>query len=169
MKINPLNRYSLVVLWFFVTVCALWFVSAQRAIEFDPDALLQQPTWTEKALAALPQLADGPTLYLVFDQHCKCNKVGQEHRTKVIGDAKQANIGVVHVALSDSLSALIPAVPAALLLNTDREVIYAGPLSVGLACAISDGIIDTVIANFTQGFASNLRVSDTRGCYCRSQ
>ncbi|MEO2268884.1 DUF6436 domain-containing protein [Pseudoalteromonas sp. YIC-656] len=167
MALSNTSRAVAALVWLICTVAGLWFLTDQRAIAFDPKAMLQGPNWPQLARAQLPQEHSKPTLYLLTDKGCKCNETSRPHQTKVKADAERYGIAVVQLDVTAHLRNLLPAVPAAILLDENQEVMYAGPLSVGLSCAISDGIIDTVIANYSKGFKGDLRVSDTRGCYCR--
>ncbi|WP_421970504.1 DUF6436 domain-containing protein [Pseudoalteromonas sp. SSDWG2] len=150
------------------TVCALWWAIQQRALEFDPENQLQSPQWLTLAREVNNTPHSGPSLVIISDASCQCAKVSEAHQTKVVKDALQAGIEVTQLQLTDGHREWLPAVPAAILFNNQNDVIYAGPLSVGLACAAKDGIIDTVIANYTRGYHSELLVSNAMGCYCRT-
>ncbi len=169
MQINKAARLYITAFWLLGCVGGLWLVTTQRAIEFDPEKTIQGADWPQKIHANLPLKHGRATLLLISDQNCRCNDVSQTHRRKVLNDARNAGLEVMELDSTSRISRFFPAVPAALLLSDDRQILYAGPLSVGLACAISDGIVDTVIANFGKGYNSKLLVSDTFGCYCRLQ
>ena len=156
-------------LWLLCSAVALWFVADKRATVFDPNNMLQQPQWQR---SILPVMADidsekhSTTLLLVGNEQCRCQRVAAPHQSKVIADARRAGIKVRQVDASSLPTGLLPAVPAAIML-AQGSVLYAGPLSVGLGCAIEDGIIDTVISNYENGYHSSMLVSKVSGCYCR--
>jgi hypothetical protein len=73
---------------------------------------------------------------------------------------------VVQVELTPKLKHVIPATPAAVIINKNGEFVYAGPLSEGLACAQGSGFVETAVTNLAAGFNSNLLITQTKGCYC---
>ena len=159
--------YLLGMAWLLVCVVALWFANSRRAIVFDPQGVLQ----TQSAQSQLLERFAGsqkPRLILVTDSQCQCAQVSQTHQNKVEKQALALGVEVEKRNAAEFDNQLLPSVPAVLFMTATGELSYAGPLSVGLGCAISDGIIDVVLANYARGYQSSLFISDAKGCYCRN-
>lgn len=159
--------YLLGIVWLLVCIVALWFANSRRALVFDPQGVLQTSSAQSQLLARFAGTQQ-PRLILVTDSQCQCTQVSQAHQNKVEQQALALDIKVDKLNASEFDQGLLPSVPAALFVNAAGDLAYAGPLSVGLGCAISDGIIDVVLANYARGYNSRLFISDAKGCYCRN-
>lgn len=82
--------------------------------------------------------------------------------------AQKHNLSVQRLVNDDALLTIVPNTPAAILLNKHGELVYAGPLSEGIACSTGSGFVELAINNLQAGFNSNLKLSQAKGCYCHS-
>ena len=54
-----------------------------------------------------------------------------------------------------------------MIVSDTQTLLYLGPYSIGLACTVSNGYVETVMNNYVKGYPSNLILNDASGCYCK--
>lgn len=158
---------AVVTVWLALTVTGLVYFQLGQLSPFDPNKVLNKPGWFNnfKQLIEHPQnkLA---TLIVVTDPDCGCTKQAEPHLKQLVRFSSEHNIAVIKIEQSQTLQTLVPATPAAVVLDEEGKFVYAGPLSEGLGCAQGSGFVETVITNLVAGFNSKLLLNDTKGCYC---
>ena len=140
----------MIALWLVLTVSGLVYYQYNQLRVFDNYGVLEQPEW----------------LIIVTDPDCGCTKQAQPHLKQLAAFSKAQNITLINIEQTASLQILLPATPAAVVINDKGDFVYAGPLSQGLGCAQGSGFVETVINNLVAGFNSELLLNKTSGCYC---
>jgi hypothetical protein len=156
-------------LWLAFVVSGLVYFQAGQLKAFDGNQILLQKSWFadfKKQLAW--DDGNAASLVLVMEPSCGCAKQAKNHISSLKKFAKNNGINIVQLPFSQNLKHVIPATPAAVIIDKNGKFVYAGPLSEGLACSQGSGFVETVITNLAAGFNSELLIADTKGCYCVS-
>lgn len=159
--------------WVFAVVFALYLAYQQQTQVFDPDNKMAQTDWLQSFHATMGikskgiELTHADTLYIVDENSCVCSTRSQPHIQSLSEYALNNGIHVVNLTPTPALARLLPAQPAAILVSKEQQLVYAGPLSKGLACSSQNGFVELVIANLRAGFNSRFINSDAKGCYCQ--
>lgn len=157
-------------LWLAFVIAALIYFQLSGLREFDPQWQLHQPHWLKRfKMESDWRPSDQARLMIIIDKECACTRRSENHIQQLNAYALKQNISVAIIERDLASAKLVPNTPAAVLLDKQGELVYAGPLSAGLACSASDGFVELAINNLSAGFNSKLSISDTRGCYCVSK
>ena len=157
------------VAWVIFVIAMLAYFQLSAIKEFDPKRQLHQPQWlTEFKLQTDWQRTGQGRLIIVIDVNCGCTLRANAHITQLQALAQKHNLSVQRLVNDDALLTIVPNTPAAILLNKHGELVYAGPLSEGIACSTGSGFVELAINNLQAGFNSNLKLSQAKGCYCHS-
>ncbi|MCQ8878559.1 DUF6436 domain-containing protein [Pseudoalteromonas shioyasakiensis] len=134
---------------------------------FDPHNELSQVNWLKNFKQQTNwATAQSPTLTIVVDDDCGCTMRSTSHIKQLQSQAINNGYTVEIINQHSDSTRLLPNVPGAVLLAENGDLVYAGPLSQGIACSASDGFVELAINNLSAGFNSQLIVSESRGCYC---
>ncbi|MDN3388128.1 DUF6436 domain-containing protein [Pseudoalteromonas sp. APC 3893] len=135
---------------------------------FDPQNEMTQSKWSEQFKRNIKwSPSENPKLIIVIDESCGCSKRAVSHMNQLQTHAVRNTYDVQIINQSLTATNLLPNTPGAVLLDASGELVYAGPLSQGLACSASSGFVELAIDNLVAGFNSNLVVTDSKGCYCK--
>ena len=150
-----------------VIVSFVYLVS-QKLVTFDPNLGFANLT-PAHILQQIPLNVRQPnTIYHLIDDTCSCTVLNLAHRNAINKQAKLDGFNVVNISVTDSSALpMLPATPAIFITDDKQKLLYAGPYSTGLDCSANDSLIDTVLGNYRQGYASPTIVSEASGCYCR--
>ncbi|WP_273049839.1 DUF6436 domain-containing protein [Pseudoalteromonas sp.] len=158
---------TVIVTWLFFVIAGFIYFQVGQLKAFDSTKMLiknswfhnfkQQLIWKNKEVASL---------ILVTEQNCGCFKQAKSHISSLTTLAKTKGLDVVQLQLTQELKAVVPATPAAIIIDKNGDFVYVGPLSEGLACAQGSGFVEAVINNLVAGYNSKLLITDTKGCYC---
>ena len=157
-----------ITIWLLCVILALGYFQLSGLQEFDPKRKLQRSGWLIefKNLTESDNLSKA-TLALFVDPQCGCTKRSKTH-IQQLEHLASSDLDVVVHSYNSTIKDVIPNTPAAVLIDAYGALVYAGPLSEGLACSASDGFVELVISNLLAGFNSELVISDAKGCYCSS-
>lgn len=146
----------------------MFYFQSKQLVLFDSQAIMSQPSWFDKVSIAIDNSATvtKPLLVIIKDDACICSIRANKHITDLTQYAESHQLAVKEVTISKELRAIIPATPMAVLVNKNKELVYAGPLSEGLACSSGSGFVELAINNLQAGFNTNLKLSQAKGCYC---
>ncbi len=162
--------FALIGVWLIFVVSGLVYFQLGQLKPFDENKMLEQKNWFSKFKHQVTwQGNDNAQLVIITEDSCGCTIQAQPHLFALQKYAQQQGIGVQTLALNTQLKSVVPATPAAVLIDKNGEFVYAGPLSEGLACSQGSGFVETVISNLQAGFNSSLLIADTKGCYCVNQ
>ncbi|CAM2887689.1 DUF6436 domain-containing protein [Pseudoalteromonas distincta] len=168
-SLNKSNTFvfSLISVWLICVVAGLIYFQLEQLKPFDNSNILLQKQWFSNFKKQLDWDDTGePSLVLITEKNCGCTIQAKPHISSLTSFAANKAMKVVQVELTPKLKQVIPATPAAVIINKNGEFVYAGPLSEGLACAQGSGFVETVVTNLAAGFNSNLLITQTKGCYC---
>lgn len=164
------SRYftiSLICIWLAFVVSALVYFQLGQLKPFDEGKMLKQQNWfSQFKNQVLWQNKDSAQLVIITQENCGCTIQAQPHLSALQRFATNQGVEVQNFVLNNELKSVVPATPAAVLIDKNGEFVYAGPLSEGLACSQGSGFVETVISNLQAGFNSSLLIADTKGCYC---
>jgi len=153
--------------WVIFVIAMLAYFQLAAIKEFDPNQQLHQPQWlTEFKLQIDWQHTEHGKLIIIVDENCGCTLRANTHIAQLQTLAQKHNLSVERLANNDALLTVVPNTPAAVLLNEHGGLVYAGPLSEGIACSTGSGFVELAINNLQAGFNSNLKLSEAKGCYC---
>lgn len=138
---------------------------------FDPDDRLLDVSSKSliKEIRSLPQLSqlDFKNILIHFtSEDCECTQYSENHKKEITEQARQSGFQVINVQLPKKFETIIPATPSILIVANVDELLYFGPYSAGLACSESNGFVELALNNYSNGFNSDLIVSNLTGCYC---
>ncbi|WP_082653612.1 DUF6436 domain-containing protein [Pseudoalteromonas sp. H71] len=158
----------IILTWLGFVISGLVYFQAEQSKPFDSDKVLLQDGWflSFKNQPGLNTQTHQASLILVLEQSCGCTKQAKSHITALKRVAEEKGFNIIQHPCSAKLKHVIPATPAAIIMDKHGEFVYAGPLSEGLACSQGSGFVETAINNLVAGFNSGLLVADTKGCYC---
>lgn len=129
---------------------------------------MTQSKWSEQFKRNIKWLSsENPKLIIVIDGTCGCSKRAFSHIKQLQKYVARNSYDVQIINQSSTATHLLPNTPGAVLLDASGNLVYAGPLSQGLACSASTGFVELAIDNLAAGFNSNLVVTDSKGCYCK--
>lgn len=149
-------------------VAMLAYFQLSSIQEFDPNKQLHQSQWLAKfKLQTDWKISEQSRLTIIVDEDCGCTLRAEDHIQQLAALAGEENLLLQHLASNEMLSAVVPNTPAAVLLSKQGELVYAGPLSEGIACSTGSGFVEAAITNLQKGFNSQLKITDSKGCYCR--
>ena len=156
--------------WLGFVISGLVYFQAEQLKSFDSDKVLLQDGWflSFKNQLGLNTQTHQASLILVLEQNCGCTKQANTHIIALKRFAEEKGFNIIQHPYSAKLKHVIPATPAAIIMDKHGEFVYAGPLSEGLACSQGSGFVETAINNLVAGFNSGLLVADTKGCYCKN-
>ena len=167
--LNSNSKWVIVatLVWVASVVLALVFAYSQQASTFDPDKKLAAANWLPTFQQSMELgINNVDTLYIIDENTCVCSARSQPHISSLSSYASEQGIKVVKLKPTPAVAAILPAQPAAVLVSENQQLVYAGPLSKGLACSSQNGFVELVIANLRAGFNSQFINSDAEGCYC---
>lgn len=165
---SQIKLYLLVLIWLVLVVSGLVYFQFASITTFDPQSEMAHSKWFEKFKRNIKwSSSENPKLIIVIDGTCGCSKRAFSHVKQLQKYAARNSYDVQIINQSSIDTHLLPNAPGAVLLDTSGELVYAGPLSQGLACSASSGFVELAIDNLVAGFNSNLVVSDSKGCYCK--
>ncbi|WP_350602835.1 DUF6436 domain-containing protein [Pseudoalteromonas sp. SMN1298-MNA-CIBAN-0114] len=168
-SLNKSNTFifSLIATWLICVVAGLVYFQLEQLKPFDSSKILLQKHWFSNFKKQLDWVDTGePSLVLITEKNCGCTIQAKPHISSLTSFATNKGMKIVQVELTPILKHVIPATPAAVIINKAGEFVYAGPLSEGLACAQGSGFVETVVTNLAAGFNSKLLITQTKGCYC---
>lgn len=167
------KRYFIFVLigvWLVVVVSGLVYFQLGQLKPFDEKKMLDRHNWfSQFKQQVVWQNKDKAQLLIITEDNCGCTIQAKPHLSALQRFAKNQGVEVQTIKLNSQLKSLVPATPAAVLIDKSGDFVYAGPLSEGLACAQGSGFTEMAITNLKAGFNSSLLITDTRGCYCVNQ
>ena len=161
----------IILAWLGFVISGLVYFQVGQLKSFDSDRILLQDGWFlsfKKQLGLNTQIHEA-SLVLVIEQNCGCAKQAKAHITALKRFADEKGFNIIEHPYSAELHHVIPATPAAVIMDKNGEFVYAGPLSEGLACSQGSGFVETAMTNLVAGFNSKLLVADTKGCYCKNR
>ena len=159
--------FALIGVWFVVVVSGLVYFQLVQLKPFDENKMLERRNWfSQFKNQVLWQNKDSAQLVIITQENCGCTIQAQPHLSALQRFATNQGVEVQNFVLNNELKSVIPATPAAVLIDKNGEFVYAGPLSEGLACSQGSGFVEIVISNLQAGFNSSLLIADTKGCYC---
>lgn len=158
-------------LWLFLTLIAAIYFITNRLNQFDPDRKLMGKDGDSvvtqiQQITALKNVDLSNTIVHFTSTDCSCTVFSEEHKASIDQKAKLDKFKILNVNLPADMLTIIPSTPSVLIVNEMQDLLYFGPYSVGLACSESNGFVEAVLQNYTQGFNSDLIVSEVKGCYC---
>lgn len=154
-------------LWLMFVIAALAYFQLGQLKPFDENNMLNQVNWFSQFKSQLVwQKQDTAQLVIITKDNCGCTIQAKPHLFALQGFANNQDVDVQTFKLNNQLTSVIPATPAAVLIDKNGELVYAGPLSEGLACSQGSGFVEMAINNLKAGFNSSLLITDTKGCYC---
>ncbi|ALQ10095.1 MULTISPECIES: DUF6436 domain-containing protein [Pseudoalteromonas] len=168
-NLNKVNYWNaiLIIVWFSVVITGLVYFQLGQLKTFDSAKVFMQKSWFNDFKQQIVwDNKDTASLLLVTEESCGCFTQAKPHINSLTTFAKSKGLGVVQVQLTQQLKRVVPATPAAVIIDKHGQFVYAGPLSEGLACSQGSGFVETVITNLASGFNSELLITDTKGCYC---
>lgn len=167
--LNSNSKWVIVatLVWVASVVLALVFAYSQQASTFDPDKKLAAANWLPTFQQSMELgINNIDTLYIIDENTCVCSARSQPHISSLSSYAAEQGVEVIKLKPKSAVAAILPAQPAAVLVSENQQLVYAGPLSKGLACSSQNGFVELVIANLRAGFNSQFINSDAEGCYC---
>lgn len=168
-SLNKSNSFvfSLITIWLVCVVAGLVYFQLEQLKPFDSSKVLLQKHWFNNFKKQLDWVdTNEASLVLITEKNCGCTIQAKPHISSLSSFATNKAMKVVQVELTPKLKLVIPATPAAVIINKNGDFVYAGPLSEGLACAQGSGFVETAVTNLAAGFNSNLLITQTKGCYC---
>jgi hypothetical protein len=165
------THYIICGIWLVLTIAAAIYFISGRLADFDPQQKLTDadPISLMQKISEIEQLKGrdlSDTIVHFTSQGCSCTQYSDNHKGEINQRAAIEGFKVINVVVSEKLAALVPSTPAILITNNQRNLLYFGPYSAGLACSASNGYVETVLGNYAKGYSSSLIVNDTSGCYC---
>jgi hypothetical protein len=172
-KRKRIIRYAIVIVWLISIVVAFSYFMQARLVAFDPNHQLGRLTAEEiiQHVKADGLVTENNMLNSVIHfnkKGCICSKLNEQHKKEININAQQAGFHIIDVQMTEKLMSVIPSTPAALIIDQHGQLVYFGPYAEGLGCSSSNGLIDTVLANYRKGFNARMIVDDAVGCYCHS-
>ncbi len=159
--------FALIGVWFVVVVSGLVYFQLGQLKPFDENKMLERRNWFSQFKEHVVwQNKDSAQLLIITEDNCGCTIQAKPHLSALQRFAKNQGVEVQTFKLNSQLKSVVPATPAAVLIDKNGEFVYAGPLSEGLACSQGSGFVETVISNLQAGFNSSLLIANTKGCYC---
>ena len=165
------RHYIVFACWLIGTVIAAAYFISGRLMPFDP----QQKLASKNSIGLLAQLNEidqlknidlNNTIIHFTSDNCSCTQFSNEHKQAINLKADLDGFDVINVNLPDNIVTLIPSTPAILIIGQEKQLLYFGPYSIGLACTQSNGYVETVMQNYAKGYAASLIINDASGCYC---
>jgi hypothetical protein len=166
---NKSNKVVIAVVtaWLFIVVTGLVYFQLGQLQPFDSSKMLMQKNWFNDFKQQLAwENKEVASLVLVTENSCGCSKQAKSHISTLKTFAELKGMDIVQISLTEQLKHVVPATPAAVIIDKHGQFVYAGPLSEGIACSQGSGFVETVITNLMAGFNSQLLIADTKGCYC---
>ncbi|TMO72157.1 hypothetical protein CWC17_14575 [Pseudoalteromonas sp. S3785] len=164
---SAIKTSIVIALWLAVTVSGLVYYQYNQLRVFDSVGVLEQTGWFANFKQHIGFITTNKNaLIIVTNPDCGCTKQAQPHLKQLAAFSKAHNFALINIEQTASLQKLLPATPAAVVINNKGDFVYAGPLSQGFGCAQGSGFVETVINNLVAGFNSQLLLNKTSGCYC---
>lgn len=165
------RHYIVFACWLIGTIIAATYFISGRLLPFDPEQKLS----TKNSIALLAQLNEidqlknvdlKNTIIHFTSDDCFCTQYSDDHKRSINQQADLDGFNVFNVNLPAHVAPLIPSTPAILIIGQEKQLLYFGPYSIGLACTQSNGYVETVLQNYAKGYAASLIINDASGCYC---
>jgi hypothetical protein len=165
------RHYIVFTCWLVGTIIAATYFISSRLLPFDPEQKLA----SKNSIALLDQLNEidqlkgidvNNTIIHFTSDDCSCTQFSHDHKQSINLQANIDGFNVINVNLPPGVASLIPSTPAILIIGQEKQLLYFGPYSIGLACTQSNGYVETVLQNYAKGYAASLIINDASGCYC---
>lgn len=168
---KSLTHYIVFICWLVGTIIAAIYFIGGRLVDFDPDKKLA----TKSSVPLMLQISQieqlnhldlSNTIIHFTSDDCACTQYSETHKKAINQQAGLDGFDVINVKLPPNTIPLIPSTPAILIVGNKQQLLYFGPYSIGLACTQSNGFVETVLQNYSKGYAASLIINDASGCYC---
>lgn len=176
-------RYSILIFVSLATIMLGYFASVYLKPYVGHSVVLEMESQADHIEALLTQHdINGPAVIYVRDNTCLCNVIVDNHYKTLAQryssitfyqthDKTVADEGAVRILSNDSFgpSALkLPATPAALIIDSTGQLVYAGPHSLSAFCTDDSSIIKSVIDSLKPSNNAVQLNSLAEGCLCQS-
>lgn len=169
---------ALVLLWLAGVVTAFWwfaykdlrpFPAPDSAALFAADDLPRIGRFVDEHATRGGAGAASLTVLHLRDASCGCNRFADPHVAALRSEyrARGVQVDTVDVEITDAATrAWLPATPAALVVDSDRQVIYLGPLSNAADCGRADAPVERVLEAALAGQRDPITTTLGTGCFC---
>jgi hypothetical protein len=172
------NGLVLVLLWLAIVIAAFWwfalkdlrpFRAPASAALFTTDELDQIGRFVDQHEAAIGRGRAALTVLHLRDSHCGCNRFADPHVAALRSDYRSRGVQVatLEVEAADTVTrSWLPATPAALVLDAERQVLYLGPLSNAADCGRAAAPVERVLDAALSGARNVANITLGSGCLC---
>ncbi|WOI37390.1 DUF6436 domain-containing protein [Alteromonas sp. CI.11.F.A3] len=171
------GSWTLLLVWAISLLSAVLFYSQRQISEFDPKGtLLHQSTSVtfDASLITLLKNYDVPAGSIVHvgtQENCYCDTLTDPHQTQLINKLGQLDYSGFRLDIENvpELAAILPSVPALMVVDTQYNLRYLGPYATGYGCFTGKNLVDEI-----SGYASNSSYinavvkTEADGCFCNS-
>ncbi len=165
----------LVLLWLAVVITAFWWFALKDLREFRPmesaalfttDELDRIGRFVDQHRASIGRGGAALTVLHLRDSPCSCNRFADPHVAALRSEYRARGVEVTTLAVDAATRSWLPATPAALVLDADRQVLYLGPLSNAANCGRESAPVERVLDAALAGQRDPAQTTLGTGCLC---
>lgn len=168
----------LVLLWLAIVITAFWwfalkdlrpFRAPESAALFTTDELDRIGRFVDQHHASIDRGRAALTVLHLRDSHCSCNRFADPHVAALRSEYRTRGVQVATLAVEAADAATrswLPATPAALVLDAERQVLYLGPLSNAADCGRDSAPVERVLDAALAGQRNAAATTLGTGCLC---
>ena len=169
------GSWTLLLVWAISLLSAVLFYSQRQISEFDPKGtLLHQSTSVTFDASLISLLKDydvpaGSIVHVGTQEKCYCDNLTDSHQTQLFNKLSQLGYSGFRLDIENvpELAAILPSVPALIVVDTLYNLRYLGPYATGYGCFTGKNLVDEI-----SGYASNpsyisaVVKTEADGCFC---
>ncbi|MDP2535394.1 DUF6436 domain-containing protein [Alteromonas stellipolaris] len=169
------ESWTLLLVWAISLLSAVLFYSQRQISEFDPQStLLHQSTSVTFDASLITLLKDydvpaGSIVHVGTQEKCYCDNLTDSHQTQLFNKLGQLGYSGFRLDIENvpELAAILPSVPALIVVDTLYNLRYLGPYATGYGCFTGKNLVDEI-----SGYASNpsyisaVVKTEADGCFC---
>jgi hypothetical protein len=165
----------LVLLWLAVVITAFWWFALKDLRPFRPPESAALFTTDEldriRRFVDLHQASIGGggalTVLHLRDSLCSCNRFADPHVAALRREYGTRGVQVTTLTVDAAMRrSWLPATPAALVLDSERRVLYLGPLSNAADCGRDSAPVERVLDAALAGQRNPAQTTLGTGCLC---
>ena len=169
---------ALVLLWLAAVIASFWwfalkdlrpFGQQQSAALFTTDERDQIARFVDQHAGLVRRAGAMLTVLHLRDAKCSCNRFADPHVSALRSEylARGVRVATLDVAATDAATrGWLPATPAALVLDANRQVLYLGPLSNAADCGRDAAPVERVLDAALAGHPDLAPTTLGTGCLC---